>query len=544
LGRTSCLLFILILFFSCRKDEPLPTGSFNPVRFSIDGIQAQNAAGVGLNPVILLHFDQKTDTATLRNALTLTGNTVPNTRIEIKTADKDSTVILQIVPALSPFSQYTLNINQTFKSRYGQSLSSELNLSFTTAIDTSDKFPVITDDSLLTLIQKQTFRYFSDFAHPVSGMARERNSSGDLVTTGGTGFGIMAIIAGINNGFISRDEGLSHIKTIADFLDTKATKYHGAFAHWIDGKTGVTIPFSQKDDGGDLVETSFLMAGLLCAREYFDRNIPAEDFLRQTITRLWHNVEWDWYTRGGSDALYWHWSPKYDWDMNVQVKGWNEALITYILAASSPTHPVAPAVYDKGWASNGDLQNGNTFYGIRLPLGPDFGGPLFFEHYSFLGIDPRKLKDKYADYNEQTGNHSRINQAYCISNPKKYYGYSAACWGLTASDTRNGYSAHSPTNDQGVISPTAALSSMPYTPEASLNAARFFYYKLGDKIWGQYGFKDAFSPHYAWVADSYLAIDQGPIIVMIENYKTGLIWNLTMKNADIRQGLTTLGFEY
>lgn len=515
---------------------------FNLTAFTIDQIPANNAAGVSLRPIIKLTFDQRIDTSTFRQALTFAGQNVSGIGIRLSTEQSDSTLILQVSPDLTPFSKYTLTINQSFKSKAGQSLSLPASAIFTTSIDTTDKFPRISDDSLLTLIQSQTFRYFWNFGHPVSGMARERNTSGDLVTTGGTGFGIMAILVGIERKFISRSAGLERIRTITDFLDTKASKYHGAFAHWINGKTGATIPFSEKDDGGDLVETSFLMAGLLCAQEYFDGQSTTEDSLRGTIRRLWKDVEWDWYTRDSHEALYWHWSPKYGWDMNQQIKGWNEALITYILAAASPTHPITKDIYDKGWASNGGMQNGASYYGIPLPLGPDLGGPLFFEHYSFLGINPESLSDIYANYHLQTVNHSEINHLYCIDNPRKYYGYSDECWGLTASDTRNGYTAHSPTNDQGVITPTASLSSMPFTPEASLKAARFFYYKLGDRLFGEYGFADAFSLHYSWVADSYLAIDQGPIIVMIENYRSHLIWNYAMKNEDIRKGLTTLGF--
>jgi hypothetical protein len=227
--------------------------------------------------------------------------------------------------------------------------------------------------------------------------------------------------------------------------------------------------------------------------------------------------------------------------MNLPIRGWNESLITYVLAASSTTHAIPKIVYDNGWASNGGMKNGKTFYGIQLPLGPDFGGPLFLEHYSFLGIKPTNLTDAYADYALQTKNHTLINYSYCVANPKKY-GYSDSVWGLTASDIENGYKASSPTDDAGFIAPTAALSSFPFTPTESMKALKFFYYVLGDKLWKEYGFIDAFSLSNPWFAGSFLAIDQGPIIIMIENYRSGLLWNLFTSCPEIKTGMSALGF--
>lgn len=417
------------------------------------------------------------------------------------------------------------------------------NRQFYTTVSEESKFPLIPDDALLTLIQEQTFKYFWDFAEPVSGMARERNTSGNLVTSGGSGFGIMALIVGIERGFITRADGLERMAKILDFLES-ADRFHGAWPHWMDGTTGGVIPFSANDNGGDLVETSFLVQGLLTFRQYLDAGAPDELALIDRINALWDSVEWDWYTRGGQDVLYWHWSPDKEWTMNLPIRGYNECLITYVLAASSPTHAIDASVYHEGWAQGGAIVNGSSYYGITLPLGQDYGGPLFFSHYSFLGLDPRNLTDTYADYWTQNVNHTQINRQYCIANPRDYVGYSEDSWGLTASDNHQGYSAHSPTNDLGVITPTAALSSIPYTPEESMNAARFFYYKLGDRLWGDYGFHDAFNLTEGWVASSWLAIDQGPIIVMIENHRTGLLWDLFMSCPEVQDGLTKLGFSY
>jgi len=327
------------------------------------------------------------------------------------------------------------------------------------------------------------------------------------------------------------------------FLET-CDRYHGAWPHWLSGSTGKVIPFSPKDNGADLVETAFLVQGLITVREYLKDVYAEEKALKERIDTLWQEVEWDWFTRGGEEVLYWHWSPDYEWEMNLPIRGYNETLIVYVLAAASPTHTIDSTVYHNGFARNGEIVNGSEYYGIKLPLGEEFGGPLFFAHYSFLGLDPRNLRDRYADYWEQNVNHTLINRQYCIENPKHYKGYGADCWGLTASDDQQFYSAHSPTNDLGVITPTAAISSMPYTPEYSLNALRHFYYDYGENLWGEYGFHDAFNLTENWWADSYLAIDQGPTVVMIENYRSGLPWYLFMSAPEIMNGLQKLGFTF
>ena len=407
----------------------------------------------------------------------------------------------------------------------------------------------LSDSALLDLVQKQTFRYFWDFAHPVSGMARERSNENfgygnETVTTGGTGFGIMSVIVATERKWIGRDTAAKFMLKMVNFL-LKANSYHGAFPHWMDGATGKTIPFSRKDDGADLVETSYLFQGLLCARQYFNGDNKVERELRGKISWMWPDIEWNWFTKGGQEVLYWHWSPNNGWAMNFPVRGFNECLIMYILAASSPNekYQVPAAVYHRGWAQSDFFKNGKEFYGFKLPLGFDYGGPLFFSQYSFLGLDPRQLKDRYADYWEQNRNHTLINHAYCLDNPKKFKGYGENCWGLTACDTYNGYNAYSPTNDGGTIAPTAALSAFPYAPEYSMKALKHFYYDLGDKIWSEYGFVDAFNETKNWYAGSHLAIDQGPIVAMIENYRSGLLWKLFMSCPEIKLGLKKLNFE-
>lgn len=405
----------------------------------------------------------------------------------------------------------------------------------------------LSDSALLELVQKQTCRYFWDFGHPVSGLARERSNvafdyGDEVVTTGGSGFGVMALIVAAERKWIPREEVAERLLKIVNFL-WKADAFHGVFPHWLNGATGKVIRFGRKDDGGDLVESAFLFQGLLCVQQYFTGNTNTERELRNRIGWLWSEIEWDWYTKGGEEVLYWHWSPNNGWAMNFPLRGYNETLITYILAASAERYPVSPAVYHRGFAQSNFFKNGKKFYDITLPLGFDYGGPLFFSHYSFLGLDPHGLKDNYADYWEQNRNHTLINRAYCLDNPKKFKGYGENCWGLTASDNHQGYGAHSPTEDLGVITPTAALSAFPYTPEYSMKALRHFYNDLGDKIWGEYGFVDAFNESQNWYAKSYLAIDQGPIVVMIENYRTGLLWKLFMNHPMIKKGLVKLNFQ-
>lgn len=418
-----------------------------------------------------------------------------------------------------------------------------------------NEVPTITDAELLDLTQETTFKYFWDYAESNSGGARERyhpnepSKDAHVVTAGGTGFGLMAILVGIERGFVTRTEAVARLTTLLDFLEN-ADRFHGAWSHWINGATGSVIPFSNLDNGGDLVETAFLTQGLICVKEYFKNGSDEEKALAQKADDLWKGVEWDWYTQN-QNVLYWHWSPNYGFDINLQLKGYNEVMITYVLAAASPDYSIDKEVYTNGWASGGGIKSNNTQYGYPLLVkhngNEQFGGPLFWAHYSYLGLNPKNLSDDYVDYWDVNVNHTMINYSYCVDNPKFFEDYSEDCWGLTASYSRNndgsiGYNAHSPANDTGVISPTAAIGSIPYAPAQSLKAMHYFYANK-DKLLGPAGFYDAFSPEYNfWVAEAYLAIDQGPQIIMIENYRTGLLWNLFMANEDVQAGLTKLGF--
>ncbi len=545
-------LSIAILFIfplaKCGKDSapappvPQPT-NFDILSWSVNSTVSQALYyDINKTPVIKFSFKAPIDRSTVAANIIFKENSGTPVNYNSTYEKGDSVVVINPSTPLNNLTRYRATALTNLKSKDGGRLNAETNFSLLTSIDSTSKFPVITDDSLLTLVQKQTFKYFWDFGHPTSGLSRERNTSGDLITSGGSGFGVMAIITGIERGFISRAQAITRLQTMVGFLKNTAQKFHGAFPHWLNGNTGVVIPFSTKDNGADLVETSYLIMGLLCARQYFNGADASETGLRNDINAIWSAVEWNWFRKNNENMLYWHWSPNYNWDMNHPIRGWNECLITHLLARTSSTWGVPQLVYDNGWARNGAMKNNGSYYGITLPLGEPFGGPLFFSHYSFLGINPNGLYDQYANYQTQVTNHTKINYEYCKANPQNYFGYSNTCWGLTASDIPSGYTASSPTNDVGVIAPTAAISSMPYTPTESMQALKFYYYTLGDKLWKQYGFVDAFSLKDPWFADSFLAIDQGPIIVMIENYRTGLLWNLFTSCIEVRTGLLVLGF--
>jgi exo beta-1,2-glucooligosaccharide sophorohydrolase (non-reducing end) len=409
----------------------------------------------------------------------------------------------------------------------------------------------MTDDELLTMVQQASFRYYWEGGSPVSGMARENIPGNDnIVATGASGFGVMALVVGVDRGFITREQGVERMLKIARFLE-RADRFHGAWAHFMDGSTGKALPlFGAYDDGADLVETSFMMEGLLTAREYFDRDTSSERELRDRITRLWQGVEWNWFRRDPkNDAIFWHWSPDYAWFIHFRLAGWNEVMITYLEAIASPTHAVPASFYYTGWAGGRSYSQPHKVEGVELKVGEAVGGPLFFTHYSFMGFDPRGIHDKYTNYFDQNRNMATINLRYCERNPAGYAGYGADDWGITAVDGPAGYVPYEPNPannyelDDGTIAPTGAISSMPYLPEASMRALKHFYQDKGAELWGPFGFRDAFNQQQDWVANINMGLNQAPMVVMIENYRTGLIWKTFMKNPEIKPALERIGFQ-
>ncbi|WP_159636320.1 glucoamylase family protein [Sphingobacterium composti Ten et al. 2007 non Yoo et al. 2007] len=412
-----------------------------------------------------------------------------------------------------------------------------------------------TQDSLLTKIQQQTFKYFWEGAEPVSGLARERihmdgeypQNDKDVITIGGSGFGLMGILIAEQRKFIQPREAQDRFKKSLTYL-SNLPRFQGAFAHWYEGPSGKVKAFGDKDNGGDIVETAFLAQALICVREYYKNGTQEQKEIAALADKIWKEINWKHYTNG-KDVIYWHWSPEHRFGMNHPIQGFDECLITYVLAASSPTFPIEKQVYDRGWARNGQIKTTIEKYGFpteaKHNAHPGEVGPLFWSHYSFLGLNPNGLKDKYVDYDKVVHNHTQIHIEHAKRNPNNFVGYGAEKgWGLTASYSVSGYDAHHPNNDKGVISPTAALSSIPYAPKESISFANYLFNNLESKVWGEYGFYDAYSETANWFPQRYLAIDQGPIVVMIENYRSQFIWNLFMNAPEIKEGLRKLNFQH
>jgi len=533
-------VFCLLILGSCKKDNPSQTSP----AFSLVNLQLDNEAlsytyhNTSLTPQIVITFSDPVNTQSAQSSIILEGPNIAPLNFTFA----NNTVTVNPVTPLKYWTEYRLLISPQLTSISNKKFNSDVTVNIITKLDTTDKFPRISDDALLDSVQEKTLRYFWNFNEPQSGMARERNTSGNTVATGGSGFGLMAIVAGISRGLIARTDGIARFAKVVGFLET-ADRFHGSWSHWIDGTTGKVIPFAPEDDGADLVETAYMAQGLLTVRQYLTSSDTAGNNLINRITNLYNGIEWSWFrkcTPTCDNVLYWHWSPDYGWDIDFALSGYFEEQITYVMAAGSPTYGIPQIVYTNGFGKNGAIKTGNTYYNTVLPLGTP--SPLFWVQYSYLGMNPN-FTDEYTNYWTQNVNASLINYYYCVANPKHYTAYSSNCWGLTASDNPTGYDAQSPANDNGTITPTAALSSFPYTPTQSMNALKFFYYKMGDRMWGPYGFYDAFNIDAAWAATSTLAIDQGPIVVMIENYRSQLLWNLFMSAPEVQTAKTVLGFQ-
>lgn len=387
-----------------------------------------------------------------------------------------------------------------------------------------------------------TFDYFWSGSHPESGLPRDRMGSDgqpmhEITSISGVGFGFLALIVGAHRSWITRHDAVERANQMLQSLG-RVKRFRGAFPHFVQTSGGKTIPFAKFDDGGDLVETALLVQALICAREFFDGQTLGEIDLRRSVSEIVSTVEWDWFTQGKPGPLFWHWSPRYGWAKNLPIVGWNEALVCYVLAAGAVDHPVDPESYHSGWARHGEIKNGATYLGVRLPLGEPFGGPLFLSQYSFCTLDPRGLGDAYcADYLEQVHAHSLINYRYCSTRYGTDHG-----WGLSACDGPKGYIVNSPTDDHGIIATTAALSSMPFLPLRSKQAAMRFLKWRDGALLGRFGLMDAFDPATGWVSKTHLAINQGPVVAMLENHRSGLIWDLFMNAPEVRNGLVKLGY--
>ena len=517
---------------------------------SVDGKATKKSTFSGSSnlPIVRITFSDPVNKSTVANGVTFVNKTFTKNDIAVAVKfsyeNHDSTIVVQPVSALGYLKCYELKITSSLKSFNAGYLSTDFIQDIQTGIDPADKRPRISDEALLDTIQKATFHYFWSYASETSGLVPDKNSGNrDYCAIGATGFGIMTLPGAIERNFITRNQGLARMQKMVAFLKNNVSQYKGVFPHYVNGITGAVVSDGQLD-GYDVVETSFLMMGLLTVRQYFDNSSASEIQLRNDITTLYNNVDWAWYTNGNQNSLFWSWNPTGGWGMKI--RGWNETLIAYVLGASSPTHGITKVVYDQGFAGSGSMQDGRTYYGYTLPLGSagDSGGPIYLSQFSFLGIDPRGLNDGYANYETQTKNHALINHEYCKANPQNYYAYSDSCWGLTAGATKNGYQQMQPTNDLGYILPSASVASLPYAPEESMKAIKYFYYKLGDQLWTEYGFTDSFnlSIYPYWVSLEVFGYDQMNMCCAIENYRSGLIWKLFTSNPEIKVGMKKLGF--
>ena len=545
--KSLLLLTVILTVMSCTaKPESTPL----TVRLkSVDGkvVRKNEFSGSSVQPAIRITFSDPVNKKTVAGNVTFVNKTFTKNDIPVDVTimyeNKDSTLVIQPVSKLDYLQTYELRIASSLQSFNDGNLAADFLLPVQTGINPSDKRPRISDEALLDTIQKATFHYFWSYASETSGLVPDRNTANrDYCAIGATGFGVMTLPGAIERGFITRQQGLARMQKIVNFLQHKAVQFKGVFPHYVNGITGAVVADGQLD-GYDVVETSLLMMGLLTVRQYFDATTASEIQLRQDITTLYEKVEWNYFTNGNQNKLFWS-KDTNSW--GIPLIGWNETLIAYIMAASSPTHTIGKQVYDQGFAANGNMKDGRTYFGFTLPLGSagDSGGSLYISQFAFLGIDPRGLTDVYANYETQTRNHALINHAYCKANPLNYYAYSDSCWGLTAGATKEGYRQMKPTNDLGYILPSASVASLPYAPEEAMKAIHYFYYKLGDLLWTEYGFTDSFNltiyPY--WVALEVFGYDQMNMFCAIENYRSGLNWKLFTSNPEIKAGMKKLGF--
>jgi hypothetical protein len=421
-------------------------------------------------------------------------------------------------------------------------------------------------EAFLDNLEHDTFNFFWKTTDPQTGLTPDRFPDSEFSSVAGIGFALTAYVVGVKRGYVTRAQAAERTLTTLNFLlqapqgsqETGQAGYKGFFYHFLDMKDGNRYENSELST----IDTALLMAGVLTSQSYFVKDKDVERKIRDDAETLYGRVDWTWaYSREHKPLISLGWFPEtgfmsYDWS------GYNEAMILYILALASPKHPIESNAWDK-WTSTYQWK---TFYGYSYV---NFG-PLFGHQYSHIWIDFRGIQDKYMrskgiDYFENSRRATYADRAYCMDNPEKWHGYSDMMWGLTASDgpnpgkiPRNGFhnywargSSAEYRRDDGTLAPTAAGGSVAFAPAISVPTLAYLRTELGDKLYGEYGFRDAFNLSYpgasksspGWFAKDYLAIDEGPILLMIENYRTALIWNLMKRNKHIKDGLHIAGFK-
>lgn len=403
----------------------------------------------------------------------------------------------------------------------------------------------LTTPALLDTLQYSAFKYFWLEANPVNGLIKDRSASWSPCSIASAGFGLTAICIGIDRGWVTREAGRARVlATLNTFwngpqgTDAAGTiGYQGFFYHFLDMNTATRVWDSELSS----IDTALLLAGMLEARQYFDTADPLDVEVRTLVDNIYRRVNWEFMRNSGS-ALRMGWKPGTGFAGFGNWIGYNEAMIMYILALGSPTYPVPTTCWNV-WVSG---YNWATYYGQSYVVFP----PLFGHQYSHCWIDFRYIQDPYMafrgiTYFENSRRATYAARSYCIDNPFGWVGYGENEWGLTASDDPWGYLAHGAPpaqNDNGTITPTAAASSIVFAPEIVIPTLHHFFDAYGPQLWGSYGFKDAFNRTQNWWATDVIGIDQGPIIIMIENYLTRSVWNRFMQNADIQAGLARAGF--
>lgn len=400
------------------------------------------------------------------------------------------------------------------------------------------------DDEFLDYVQQTSFDYFWYLANPTNGMVADRSTPTSPCSIAAVGFGLTCIGIGIDHGWISRTQGVARVlTTLNTFLNgpqgTNASGtigYKGWFYHFLDMNTALRSPASELSS----IDTALLLAGILHAKQYFDGTNTDEISIRTKADAIFNRVDWNWMAQG-TNVISMGWFPSGSFIANNWI-GYNEGMILYILGLGAATNPLPASAWSRwtsgyAWATN---------YGQAFVTFP----PLFGHQYSHCWIDFRHNADAYMNsknstYFQNSRRATLAQRSYCIANPLNRVGYSSNVWGLTACDGPSGYGTHGAPpaeNDDGTIAPTAAGGSMAFAPEYALPALRHFYTQFRFRIWTAYGFRDAFNLGAQWYASDTLGIDQGPIVVMIENYRTQRVWRRFMQNEEVQRGLQRAGF--
>jgi len=411
-------------------------------------------------------------------------------------------------------------------------------------------------------LEKRTFSFFWDSANPANGLIPDRYPGPSWSSIAGVGFALTAYPIGVERGYVTRDAARDRALATLRFFAAETEK-HGFFYHFLDMKDGERRNHSEVST----VDTALLLAGVLMCESYFDGKDAREREIRRLAEKIYRRVDWTW-AEPFSAGLVMGWTPESGF-IHATWDGYDEAMLVYILALGSPTHAVNPAAW-KAWTSTYDKHWGTQYGETDLSF-----GPLFGHQYSHVWVDFRAIQDAYMrsrglDYFENSRRATYVQQRYAIENPMHWQGYGPNIWGLTACEGPGrgsqiydgqprrfyGYAARGVgldgSLDDGTIAPTAAIGSLPFAPEIVIPATLEMYKRYGGSIYSTYGFRDSFNPSYqrgaqasksGWVDEHYLAIDQGPILAMIENYRSELVWRIMRHNDYIRRGLERAGFE-